>query len=114
MRSPESNIYLCSLCPRVDTLVSNINVIMKRLCHDHQGIYIDECKAFYNKRGQLKKKFYQSRDNIHLSTSGTKGILGAINANIDIVENFKTCALNGDLLSTVQNLPTREEATQTK
>ena len=94
-RSPESNIYLCSLCPRVDTLVSGINEVIKRLCHDHQGTYIDVHKAFYNKRGQLKVLFYQSSDNIHLSTSGTKELLGAINAHTDIVDNFKTCALNG-------------------
>ena len=28
-KSPETNIYLCSLCPRVDTLVSDINEIIK-------------------------------------------------------------------------------------
>ena len=28
-KSIETNIYLCSLCPRVDTLVSDINEIIK-------------------------------------------------------------------------------------
>ena len=28
-KSPETNIYLCSLCPRVDTLVSDINEIIE-------------------------------------------------------------------------------------
>ena len=28
-KSPETNIYLCNLCPRVDTLVSDINEIIK-------------------------------------------------------------------------------------
>ena len=28
-KSPETNIYLCSLCPRVDTLVSDSNEIIK-------------------------------------------------------------------------------------
>ena len=28
-KSPETYIYLCSLCPRVDTLVSDINEIIK-------------------------------------------------------------------------------------
>ena len=28
-KSPETNIYLCSLCPRVDTLVSDINQTKK-------------------------------------------------------------------------------------
>ena len=58
-KSPESNIYLCtcSLCPRVDTLVKDINDIIKRLCQDHQGTFIDVHKAFYNRRNQLKVNF---------------------------------------------------------
>ena len=28
-KSPETNIYLCNLCPRVDTLISDINEIIK-------------------------------------------------------------------------------------
>ena len=28
-KSPETNIYLCNLCPRVNTLVSDINEIIK-------------------------------------------------------------------------------------
>ena len=28
-KSPETNIYLCSLCPRVDTLFIDINEIIK-------------------------------------------------------------------------------------
>ena len=51
-KSPESNIYLCSLCPRVDTLVKDINEIIKRLCQGHQGTFIDVHKAFYNRRNQ--------------------------------------------------------------
>ena len=31
--------------------------------------------------------FYQPRDTIQLSTSGTKGLLSAINARIDIVQD---------------------------
>ena len=93
-KSPESNIYLCSLCPRVDTLVKDINEIIKRLCQDHQGTFIDVHKAFYNRRNQLKVHFYQPKDNIHLAASGTRGLLGAINEHIDIVDNFKSCAIN--------------------
>ena len=93
-KNADINLYLCSLCPRVDTLVKDVNDMIKRLCADHQGTFIDVHKAFYNKRNQLKVHFYQQRDNIHLAASGTRGLLGAINSHIDIVENFKTCALN--------------------
>ena len=43
--------------------------------------------SVFNKRGQLKIHFYQLRDTIHLSTLGTKGLLSAINARIDIVQD---------------------------
>ena len=94
-KNADINLYLCSLCPRVDTLVKDVNDMIKRQCEDHQGTLIDVHKAFYNKRNQLKVHFYQPRDNIHLAASGTRGLLGAINSYIDIVENFKTSALNG-------------------
>ena len=93
-KNADINLYLCSLCPRVNTLVKDVNDMIERLCADHQGTFIDVHKAFYNKRNQLKVHFYQQRDNIHLAASGTRGLLGAINSHIDIVENFKTCALN--------------------
>ena len=88
------NLYLCGLCPRVDTLVKDVNDMIKQLCEHHQGIFVDVHKAFYNKRNQLKVHFYQPRDNIHLAASGIRALLGAINSHIDIVENFKTCAHN--------------------
>ena len=94
-KSAESNIYLCSLCPRGDTSVKEVNDMIKRQCEYHQGTFIDVHKAFYNKHNQLKNYFYKPRDNIHLSASGTRGLLGAINTHIDIVDNFKSCALSG-------------------
>ena len=94
-KSAESNIYLCSLCPRGDTSVKEVNYMIKRQCEYHQGTFIDVHKAFYNKHNQLKNYFYKPRDNIHLSASGTRGLLGAINTHIDIVDNFKSCALSG-------------------
>ena len=55
-----------------------------------------------NNNDNNNSRFYQPRDNINLSMSGTLGLLGAINAHIDIVDSFKTCALNGRLCSTHQ------------
>ena len=69
--------------------------MISRLCHGHQGTYIDVYKTFYNKSRQLKVHFHQPRDNIHLSTSDTEGLLSAINAHTDIVDKIKTCAKMG-------------------
>ena len=55
-------------------------------------MFINLNNAFYNKRHQLKSHFY-SQDNIHLSPSGIKGLLGAINRNIEIVKDFNNSVL---------------------
>lgn len=36
--------------------------------------------------------FYKIRDNIYLSRSGTRRLLGTINGHIQIVDNFECCA----------------------
>ena len=94
-KNPTINIYLCSICPRGDTCVDDINEVIKRQSAIHGGTFIDINKTFYNKNNQLKSHFYKPRDNIHLSSSGTRGLLGCINQHIDIVESFKHCAYYG-------------------
>ena len=44
---------------------------------------------------ELKSHFYKVRDNIHLSASGTRGLLGCIHQHVHIVENFQQCAYTG-------------------
>ena len=56
-------------------------------------MFINVSNAFYNKRHQLKSHFY-SQDNIHISPSGIKGLLGAINRHIEIVKDFNSCVLH--------------------
>lgn len=85
-------IYLCGICPRGDIETTEINELIQRQSQVHSAIYIDTNRNFYNKRNQLKSHFYKPRDNIHLSSSGTRGLLGAISQHISIVENFKHSA----------------------
>ena len=89
---PTINIYLCSICPRGAISVDDINEVIKRQSDIHGGAIIDINKTFYNKYNQLKSQFYKPRDNIYLSSLGTRGLLGCINQHIDIVERFKHCA----------------------
>ena len=88
------NIYLCSLCPPGDTDVVEVNDVIKQLSVTHSCIFVDINKTFYKKHDQLKVHFYKPRNNIHLSASGTRGLLGCINQSIDIVENFMQCAFS--------------------
>ena len=94
-KNPEIKIYLCSICPRGDTCVNEVNDLIKRQSEVHGCIFIDIHKTFYNKQNQLKSHFYKVRDNIHLSASGTRGLLGCIHQHVHIVENFQQCAYTG-------------------
>ena len=91
-KNPAINIYLCSICPRGDTEVDNVNDVIKELSEIHNCVFVDINRTFYNKYNQLKSHFYKPRDNIHLSPSGIRGLLGCINQHIDVVESFKLCA----------------------
>ena len=91
-KNPTVTIYLCGVCPRGDASVIELNEVIKRLNDVHKTVFIDTSKNFYNKHKQLKAHFYKPRDNIHLSSSGTKGLLGSISQHIDIVDSFKYCA----------------------
>ena len=50
-------------------------------------------KAFHDKRGNVIERYYGD-DLIHLSIQGVKRLLGEINEDINIVEDFEKCAFN--------------------
>ena len=47
------DIYLCSICPRGDTCVDDINDMIKRQSGIHGGTFNDIHKSFFNKFNQL-------------------------------------------------------------
>ncbi|MES9881522.1 MAG: GDSL-type esterase/lipase family protein [Sedimenticola sp.] len=90
--NPSCRVFICNSCPRGDVNVQEFNDIMQRQCDTHNVKLIDAHSAYFGKDGQLRSYFYRPRDNIHLSNSGTKRLLGTINDHIKIVENFEICA----------------------
>ena len=91
-KNQTGKIYLCTPCPRGDTDVSDINDVIFRLCEEHEVMCISTNAAFYDKHNTLRTHFYKERDNIHLSRSGVKRLLGTINQTLHIVDNFDHCA----------------------
>ena len=61
-KKPGINIYLCSICPRGDTDVDNVNDAIKELSEIYNCVYVDINKTFCNKYDQLKSHFYKPRD----------------------------------------------------
>ena len=87
-------IYLCNASPRGDTDVSDVNKVIHRLCQQHNITMVEVNKEFYNSQG-LIIGCYNDDDSIHLSVSGVKRLLGIINKEINIVENFESCVFKG-------------------
>lgn len=84
-------IYLCNVSPRGDTDTAEVNQAVHRLCQEHNLTMVDINKAFYDKQGKIIERYY-GEDLIHLSSSGVKRLLGEIDREINIVENFENCA----------------------
>ena len=71
--------------------MNDFNEVIKKLCNVNKLTYVNAKADFYDKKGKLRHHFFKPRDNIHLSRSGTKRLLGTINNHLYIVENFEKC-----------------------
>ena len=81
-------IFLCNAAPRGDTDTTDVNMVIDRLCQEHNITLLDINKAFYDKQGIVVERYYGD-DLIHLSASGVKRLLGEVDKQINIVENFE-------------------------
>lgn len=90
-KTPNCKAYLCTSCPRGDTNVTEVNSIIKQLCVENGMVCIDANSAFFDKSQQLRSHFYKPRDNVHLSRSGVKRLMGSINQHVHVVDNFEHC-----------------------
>ena len=89
----QCQIVLCNMCPRGDTSTSEVNELIKSLSEEHQIVMIDVDKTFHDSRNNVIRRYYDS-DSIHLSPSGVKRLLNAINNKITIVQDYDLCAFN--------------------
>ena len=89
----QCKIIICNTCPRGDTSTSEVNDIIRTLAEHHGVCLIDQDRAFYNRHGKIIESYYDS-DCIHLSASGTKRLLGTINKEIGIVNDFEKCVFS--------------------
>ena len=89
----QCQIFLCNMCPRGDTSTSDINDMVRSLSEENKITMIDVNKMFYDSHGNIIRRYYDS-DSIHLSSSGVKRLLRAINDHICIVQDFDHGAFN--------------------
>ena len=87
-------VYVCKAIPRGDVDVSAFNHSIQRLAEQWVACQVyciqDTFNLFFGRNRVLTRRYY-SRDGIHLSHSGIKRLLDALNRNVNIVGNFDLC-----------------------
>ena len=96
IRSVNKNctIYLSKFTPRGDAYVTEVNNAIQRQS-DHWNVNLVKCiedrsNIFFSQHGMSSARYY-SNDGIHLSRSGIKRLVDALNRHIEIVADFNFC-----------------------
>ena len=90
-------IILCSIAPRTDADVSNFNQAVAKLAMHWrcQNVdYVSSTHDMFFKDGKLSTIYFH-HDGIHLTASGTKRLLDALNRGFQIVKDFDNCVFTG-------------------
>ena len=91
-------MYLSKIIPQGDTDVTEFNNSIQRLS-DHWKVHQVTCientsKMFLGRNGMPSFRYY-SHDGIHLSRSGIKRLVDALNRNLHIVTDINLCVFKG-------------------
>lgn len=88
----ECRVYMCYISPRGDTDVTEYNACIESLSthwKNHGVSIIKETEEFFYGKDDLPTFRYYSSDGIHLSSSGVRRLLHAINNKVHIVRDFE-------------------------
>ena len=87
-------VYLCKVVPRGDVDVSGINASIERVVNHwrmHNIKLVESTNELFFGADGLPCGRYFSTDGIHVSHSGTKRFIDAINRHVLIVRDFQSC-----------------------
>ena len=90
-------IILCSVAPRLDADISHLNQIVGKLakhwsCQNVE--HVPNTHDMFLKDGGPSTRYFL-QDGIHLTASGTKRLLDALNRVFPFVADFDNCVFNG-------------------
>ena len=86
----ECDVYLCKIAPRGDTDVTIFNNSIERLATywEHQNVScIEETHTYFYGKNNIPASRYFGSDGIHLSMSGLKRFLNALDITVKLVVN---------------------------
>ena len=93
-KNPDCKIIACTICPRGDCTVSDFNNLLSSLCKEHGIQVVQMEERFCNTDSYPVLRYYKS-DHIHLSRSGVRRLLDAIEKtckDVSLVDNYEHCA----------------------
>ena len=89
-------VILCDVAPRRDMDVQRVNQAIERVATHWNSQKVKHgtgTHGLFLKDGQYSTRYYHN-DGIHLSTSGTKRLLDALNRVLPFVKDFDSCVFN--------------------
>ena len=89
----EITITICTVCPRRDADVTDLNDILKTLGEEYNA-HVVEVEDYFCTDGHPVKRYF-SNDQIHLSRSGIRRLLDCIEKSterISLVDNYESCS----------------------
>ena len=92
--NPDCHLYLCFISPSGDTNVKMYNACIGRLANHwvkHGVVLIKESANFFYGKDGIPTPRYFAPDGIHLSNSGIKRLLHAIDSRIPLSDDFDQC-----------------------
>ena len=91
--NPDCQKVICTICPRQDCNTTEMNGLLRLLSIEHGATLVEMEKHFCGLDGNPTLRYY-GKDNIHLSKSGVRRFLDAIEKtyeNLKLVNNFDLC-----------------------
>ena len=95
--NPACKVYLCEITPRGDVDVTGFNKGIDRLSKhwEHQNVHcLSNTYDYFFAKNYLPASCYFSNDGIHLSHSGIKCLLDALNTTTKIVVDHELCVFS--------------------
>ena len=95
--NPACKVYLCEIAPRGDVDVTGFNKGIDRLSKhwERQNVHcLSNTYDYFFAKNYLPASRYFSNDGIHLSHSGIKRLLDAMNTTTKIVVDYGLCVFN--------------------
>jgi hypothetical protein len=86
LQEQQRRVFLCTVCPRQDVDISQLNRNIRRICQETGAYLIEAYQAFVYGNGDTVEQYFSS-DGIHLNMHGSRTLVATINKCIQIIKH---------------------------